>query len=126
MSLDIRSAIASRAIQSGGRLKVQSALNPALWLCGIICIPALCVAGLSPDPPWWLPWLVLAPVALAGIGFLFLLVVDRDKLQSEDYQIRKLSLELYEQKGMAAPAELPVIEAPASPSGVLTSPDGAA
>src|SRR5690606_5813974 len=103
MTVDIKSAIASRAIESGGRLKVQSALNPVLWLCGIICVPALCIAGLSPSPPWWIPWLILAPVALAAIGFLFLLLFDRDKLQSEDYQIKKMSLELYEQKGMTAP-----------------------
>jgi MFS family permease len=124
VTVDIKSAIASRAIHSGGRLKVQSALNPALWLCGIICIPALCVAGLSPNPPWWIPWLILAPVALAAIGFLFLLFFDRDKLQSEDYQIKKMSLELYEQKGMSAPATLPLMDS-TSPDNLLSSPDGA-
>ena len=103
MSLDLKSIIASRAIESGGRLKVQSALNPALWLCAIVAIPSLCVAGFSSHPPSWIAWLVMGPVALAGLGFLFLLFFDRDKLQSEDYQIKKKSLEIFEQKGMDSP-----------------------
>lgn len=36
---------------------------------------------------------------IAMFGFLFLLFFDRDKLQSEDYQIRKRSLEMMQQKG---------------------------
>ncbi len=124
MTADIKSAIASRAMQSGGRLKVQSALNPALWLCGIICVPAMCVAGLAQNPPWWIPWLILAPVTLAIFGFLFLLFFDRDKLQSEDYQIKKMSLEIYEQKGMSAPAALTTVETTTSPDNLLGAPDG--
>jgi hypothetical protein len=124
VTIDIKNAIATKAIESGGRLKVQSALNPALWLCGIICIPALCVAGLASNPPWWIPWLILAPVALAAIGFLFLLFFDRDKLQSEDYQIKKMSLEIYEQKGMSAPAALLPVDGTISSDNLLSPPDG--
>ena len=103
MSIDLKSVIAHRAIESGGRLRVQSALNPALWLCGIISVPSLMVAGYSANPPPWIIWLVIGPVLVASAGFIFLLLVDRDKLQSEDYQLRKKSLELIEQKGMNGP-----------------------
>ena len=39
--MDIRNAIASKAIDAGGRLRVKSALNPMLWLCAIVTIPGL-------------------------------------------------------------------------------------
>ena len=103
MTSDLKTVIAQRVIESGGRLKVQSALNPALWLCGIISTPSLLTLALADSPPGWLVWLIVAPVALAMFGFLFLLFFDRDKLQSEDYQLKKKSLELIEQKGMTGP-----------------------
>ena len=95
--------IAAKAVESGGRLYVRSALNPILWLCGIVSVPGIVAASLSGNSPLWLVILILAPVCAAILGFGFLLVCDRDKLQSEEYQIRKRSLELIEQKGDAAP-----------------------
>ena len=95
--------VAAKAIESGGKLRVRSALNPILWLCGIVSAPSMFAATVFSPAPIWLVVLASAPVAAAILGFLFLLVVDRDKLQSEDYQIRKRSLELIEQKGDAAP-----------------------
>lgn len=125
MTLDLKNIIASRAIESGGRLKVQSALNPVLWLCAIISVPALCVAGFSNNSPAWIPWLVFGPVTLACIGFLFLLFFDRDKLQSEDFQIKKKSLEIYEQKGMNAPLSLSSTNDIVSPDALLESSENA-
>lgn len=49
--------------------------------------------------PFWLEILAIAPVALACIGFLFFMCFDRDKLQSESYQLRKRALEVIEEKG---------------------------
>lgn len=48
-------------------------------------------------------FLIVAPVGATLLGFVYLLVVDRDKLQSEEFQIRKKTLEIFEQKGMATP-----------------------
>ena len=95
--------IAAKVVESGGKLKVRSALNPILWLCGLISVPAVLVAPYVNPTPTWLIVLIFAPVTTAIVGFLFLLFVDRDKLQSENYQIQKQSLELIEQKGDAAP-----------------------
>ncbi len=89
-------------MEAGGRLKVRSALNPILWLCGIITIPGLIAAGIMRQTPNWLLALSFAPVITAILGFLFLLLFDRDKLQSEEYQIRKLQLEMIEEKGRPA------------------------
>lgn len=103
MTSPLKTVTAQRAIESGGRLRVQSALNPVLWLCGLITTPSVLVLAFSKAPPVWLIWLIIAPVAVAIFGFLFLLFFDRDKLQSEDYQLKKRSLELIEQKGMSGP-----------------------
>ena len=42
-----------------------------------------------------------AKPSTAVFGFLFLLFFDRDRLQSDDYQIRKLELEIIQDKGGA-------------------------
>jgi len=86
-------------MEAGGRLTVRSALNPILWLCGIVTVPAVVCLVFIKQPPSWLPWLAFIPLAAAIIGFFFLLFVDRDKLQSETYQIRKLELEMIHEKG---------------------------
>ena len=101
-------------MEAGGRLTVRSALNPILWLCGIITIPSLICFGLMNQPPGWLVWLAFAPVIAAIFGFLFLLLFDRDKLQSENYQIRKMQLEMIEEKGLP-PIEATAIEVIANP-----------
>jgi hypothetical protein len=101
-------------MEAGGRLKVRSALNPILWLCGIITVPALVAFSVMKEPPGWLVILTFAPVIAAILGFFFLLFFDRDKLQSETYQIRKLELEMVQQKGeIATPAtEITIISNP--------------
>ena len=92
--------IYEKVADAGGRLKVRSALNPALWLCAIVTVPALSlVAILRDSAPKWLIFLVFVPVFTSVAGFLFLLLFDRDKLQSEEYQLRKRSLELIQEKG---------------------------
>ncbi|MEW8050751.1 MAG: hypothetical protein AB2809_10270 [Candidatus Thiodiazotropha sp.] len=118
MTNDFKQQVAAKAIESGGRLTVRSALNPILWMCGIVSVPAMIVAGLKDAPQWWLIAISAAPVTAALFGFFFLLIFDRDKLQSEDYQIKKRSLELMQQKGDISPIELkatPAIPNPESP-----------
>ena len=116
-SLSIREAIITRVMEAGGRLKVRSALNPMLWLCGIITAPSLIVYGLKLEPSPWLLIFAFAPEATAILGFFFLLFFDRDKLQSEEYQLRKIQLEMIEEKGRGAieATEVEVIPNPATP-----------
>ncbi|MCA0153763.1 hypothetical protein [Winogradskyella vincentii] len=95
--------IASKIVESGGKLHVKSALNPILWLCAIITIPSLIVVPFIEETPTWLIILIVSPVITAILGFFFLLVKDRDKLQSEEYQLRKRSMELIQEKGENKP-----------------------
>ena len=97
--MSLREIITTKVAEAGGRLTVRSALNPILWLCFIVTLPALVAIPFAGPYTTLLTILSVAPVSTAIFGFLFLLFFDRDKLQSEDYQIRKRSLELIEQKG---------------------------
>lgn len=114
--MPITETIAKKAMETGGRLRVKSALNPVLWLCGIITIPGFAyVAGAKTEPPMLIQFVIGLPVVVAAIGFLYLLIFDRDKLQSEDYQIRKRSLELVQEKGDRFPVMARTIEAITNP-----------
>lgn len=111
----MKEQILSKAVEAGGRLTVRSALNPILWLSGIITIPTLIAGTLYPNLSSWIVAVGCSPVIVALIGFLFLLIFDRDKLQSEDYQLKKRSLEFAQQKGESLPHEIkniPAIENP--------------
>ncbi|MBL0592641.1 hypothetical protein [Aeromonas veronii] len=112
----MRENIAAKAIDAGGKLTVKSALNPILWLCAIVSIPGLVAIQFIFPTPVWLVILVCGPVVTAMLGFLILLFVDRDKLQSEEYQIRKQTLEYMQQKGQALPS-------PVNDAELITPPD---
>jgi len=115
-SFPSNSEIFTRAVESGGKLSVKSALNPVLWLCAIVSIPSLVTLiiylCINREPAIWLIslfiFLISFPILLVGVGFIFLLFRDRDRLQSEEYQIQKQTLEMSQQKGEQKPT---VIEA---------------
>ena len=113
--MSIHETIIRKISTAGGRLRVRSALNPILWLCGIVTVPCTIITVQTDDSPVWLAWLAAAPVVAAIIGFLYLLIFDRDKLQSEDYQIRKQSLELIQEKGESFPVNPASIEKISNP-----------
>jgi len=94
-----REKLITKVMDAGGRLRVRSALNPVLWLCGIVSAPSMISLSFSTTQPLWLIVIASAPIFVALAAFIFLLLFDRDKLQSEEYQIRKRSLELIEEKG---------------------------
>lgn len=63
----------------------------------------------------WLGAFAALPLLCALFGFIYLLLYDRDKLQSEEYQIRKQAIELIEQKGDLGPRILNVVDTIANP-----------
>jgi hypothetical protein len=86
------------------KLRVRSALNPCLWLCGIVTLPSLAGAVYTTGAIQIILALIAgAPVLIFGVGFLFFMTKDPDKLQSEEYQIQKMALELIEEKGGRIP-----------------------
>lgn len=83
-----------------GKIKVNCALNPILWMAAF-CIPAglwltrfdniaLITAGLV---------LAFCPVVLFMVGFVYFMLKSPEKLRSEEYELRKIALELVEEKG---------------------------
>ena len=113
--MSIREAISQKILETGGRLRVRSALNPVLWLCAITTVPSLYFASQMVEPPAWLITLIFLPLVAAIAGFLFLLFFDRDKLQSEDYQIRKMELEWIQEKGTIFPVDIASTEKTSNP-----------
>lgn len=112
----IREAIGRRFFDAGERLRVRSALNPALWLCVFVTVPCLYIfRSQIHELPIWIIAVIVLPVATAVIGYLYFLFFDRDKLQSEDYQIRMRSLELIQEKGETVPVVAASIDAISNP-----------
>ena len=69
-----------------------------LWLCAIVTMPCVALAALVDSSPSWLVYVAALPLAVAVGSYVFLLLFDRDKLQSEEYQIRKLALNIVQDK----------------------------
>ena len=108
-----------RAVEQGGQLRVRSALNPLLWLCAVISTPLLAACVLSGNQPIFVWVLGFSPVALAMGAYIFFLIFDRDRLQSEEYQIKKQSLEMIGQSNhpdMVFTDDVELIEDPSTAS----------
>ena len=89
----------SKLTEYGGRVRVRNAMNPILWLCGLIAIPCFAILSWHPNPPAIVSTLLYLVVGVAVLAFLYLLFFDRDRLQSEEYLIRNRTLDLIEEKG---------------------------
>lgn len=109
------------------RVSVKSALNPVLWICGLISVPSIISIGLTQNPSWVIVTLAITPVAIALIGFLYFMFSDPDRLQSESFQLRKQALELIEEKGSLAiidASSIEVISNPDLPALQYSEPEG--
>ena len=104
------------------RVAVRNALNPVLWLCGLVSTPAAISVSLG-NGTWLHIALALGPVAVALFAFCFFMFRDPDRLHSESFQLRKQALELIEEKGSLSVIDATTIEVisnpepPALPSG---------
>jgi hypothetical protein len=92
-------SITKIASEYGGQLRVKSALNPILWLCGIIGTPCILSITWQKEPSWVLISLLFMVVLTAIGSFIYFVIVDPDRLQSEEYQLRRKTLELIEESG---------------------------
>jgi hypothetical protein len=83
-------------------LKVRSAINPMLWLCAIVTVPALGLATISPPHMAWLmAAAALLPLTVACGVFVLLAIKDPDRLQSEEFQLQRAMIDVAQQKGSA-------------------------
>lgn len=82
------------------RLKVSSALNPCLWLIGIAIPFGLFTAFFSTGLVQYVALLIaISPIILFFIAYVYFMLKNPDKLRSEEYELRKIALELIEEKG---------------------------
>jgi len=104
---------------------VKNALNPVLWVCGLISAPAAITLGFAPNPSWVHISLALGPVIVALFAYLFFMFREPDRLQSESFQLRRQALELIEEKGSFGVIDASTIEAISNPDlPVLPAPRG--
>ena len=99
---DFWDRLVGRSQAASGQLRVKSALNPMLWLCGIISLPCLLLSWAAHDVnpiSTIFAFVGVAPVAVTCLLALYFALFKPDKLQSEEYQIRHETLELIKQKG---------------------------
>lgn len=80
-----------KMLSSGHRLSVKSALNPILWLC-LVASPTSFAAAywLSHFPVALTTFVILGslPILVATVSFVYLLLKDPNRLQSEEHQQR--------------------------------------
>lgn len=83
------------------RIRVRSALNPMLWMCGIVSPVCFTAGWFFRDQGWislFLVFLGSTPILLTCAGFVYFALEDPDRLQSEDFQLRRDTLRVAEQK----------------------------
>ena len=94
------SRITETAHQATARLRVNSSLNPILWLSGITT-PLAVLGTIFTDgfaQQSMILLMFLGPIACV-IGFLWFMFISPDKLRSEDYEVQKSALEMIMEKG---------------------------
>lgn len=82
------------------QVKVTSAMNPILWLCGLSALFFLPSAYVFKEVGWIPYALIIAILALfgiAGLAYVGFAICSPDRLQSEEFQIKNISYKLYEQ-----------------------------
>jgi len=83
---------------------VGSAVNPLLWLNGLITLP--CLAGAFWTTDLWKSFvyfgLAIFLLLVTVLVFAYFMIRDPDRLQSENYQIRRHALKVIVRKGAKA------------------------
>ncbi|MDE2016067.1 MAG: hypothetical protein KGI57_00005, partial [Hyphomicrobiales bacterium] len=85
-------------------IRVRTAVNPLLWLVGLVTPVSLAAAVLSDDPTVRIVCLALAaaPVLVAVVAIFLFMFYDPDRLQSEEYRLRQRALQMIYRKGANA------------------------
>ncbi|PVZ87920.1 hypothetical protein C9426_09990 [Serratia sp. S1B] len=96
-------------------ISVKNVMNPLLWLCGLVTIPCLVIIANSDSPHWIVQLLAAAPVMVVLFMYCYFAIHSPDRLQSENYQLRKQALDLIEEKGSLAIVDSSSIEVISNP-----------
>lgn len=100
------------AISSAGnavaRIEQRSAMNPMLWLTGILVLSFLIAAYYFREQTEIFHLCVYAALAVAGIAvfvYVYLLFFKPEKLQSEDFQLKQTAIN-YCERTQSAPEKM--------------------
>jgi len=107
--------IAAKILETGGGLKVRGALNPVLWLYALTSSSMLSGAIFVPQYALLFITALLIVLAVALSSFIYLLFRNPDRLQSEEYQIRKRSMEIMQEKGDDKPRIIDSVDVTGNP-----------
>ena len=97
MSLNFLKLWASEASQFGRR---QDALQPLKWYCSVVTMTALILGSRSEGTTQtWLFGFAAVALLIFFCSYLYLLIKDPMRLQSEEYLLRDRALDIFESKG---------------------------
>lgn len=82
-----------------GRYRASTPMTPLLILCVFVTMPYLLLATPADNEPSWLVYVAVSPVVTAVGSYVFLLLFDRDKLQSEAFRLRQQEVKTNQEKG---------------------------
>lgn len=105
----------TQAQLAASKLTVKSALNPALWAAGTVCPVCFTAAWFFrsyPEILRLLIWAGFVPIGLVSIGYIYFMLADPDKLQSEEYQLRKMGIIRGKHLGEIDDEHAPLLPAP--------------
>ena len=75
------------------RVKTSGSLNPLLWLCGIVTLPAFVLMIFSNGWPQIFYACISAVVIISALlAYGYLIVRDPDRVQSEEYQLDRYKI----------------------------------
>lgn len=93
---NMKNEVFKQLVNRAAVIKVNTALNPLLWLTAVVTPAGLIAAILagSPQVQGFACWIAATPVLLTGLAYAILLFRDPDRLQSEQYQLKQQELTL--------------------------------
>lgn len=109
--MTFREHLVATLSEVGGKIRVRNALNPMLWLSLIVSVAYCGSLHLTKDTPLPLSIAFLLVITTTVISYGYLLITNPDRLQSEDYQLKKQTLELIENKGSKKAIDASIVQA---------------
>ncbi len=80
-------------------IRVKSAVNPLLWLCGLISLPLFLIQFVLGSFLFYLSSIAILPIIAVLVAYFYFMFKNPDYLRSEEFHIQKKSLELIGEKG---------------------------
>jgi hypothetical protein len=82
--------------EAAGSVTSRSIMNPLLWLCAILALPALIASVFSAEPYKFYLFACFVVMGAVAIGsYIFFAIFDRDRLQDEEYRLRDKALTIF-------------------------------